>query len=176
MPMRSLAVPPDVLCVHRGVPVFLTYRDDDPDEPRLFRYTLDPSRPERDQDILTLARTLGSYPADPEDRAEHAAIACAALDAGLWPDAPPLHPDAPTWAAWTAARDAAAAAGASFFPQCPACGGADLTVTFGIFFATGMRLAADGFAFIEARQVDTGDEAVTCGTCGAVWPLGLLTC
>jgi len=174
MPVRCRAVPPDVLCVHRGVPVYSTYHDNNADEPYGFWYTLDPTGPDRDQDIRALAQALG--PACPPDRSDHAAIACAALDAGLWPGAPAPRPDAPTWAAWTAARDAAAAAGASFFPQCPACGGTDLTVTSGTFSAAGMPLSADGFAFADAAQVDTSDEAVTCGTCGMVWPLGLFTC
>jgi len=177
MPLRHLSVPPEVLCVHRGVAVFATYRDNDADEPWLFWYTLDPTFPDNDQDIRDLARALGpACPGDPADADAHAAIACAALDAGLWPNAPAFRPDAPTWAAWTAARDAAAKAGASFFPQCPACGGADLTVTAGTFFASGMPLSAHGFAFLDADQVNTSDEAVTCATCDVLWPLELFTC
>jgi hypothetical protein len=39
-----------------------------------------------------------------------------------------------------------------------------------------MTLSADGFAFADARHVDTSDEAVTCATCDVLWPLELFTC
>lgn len=54
----------------------------------------------------------------------------------------------------------------SFSPSCPYCYAADtLSVTGGTFDATGMQLSADGFAFDDAKQVNTTDVQVHCEAC-----------
>jgi hypothetical protein len=60
----------------------------------------------------------------------------------------------------------------SFRTTCPKCKKeGELYVTSGEFYATGMRLAADGFAFQEARHMDTDSEWVECHACGAGFQL-----
>lgn len=56
----------------------------------------------------------------------------------------------------------------AFKTVCPKCGKKDqLFVSSGVFYAQGLFLAEDGFAFSDAKQVDTEDEWVECGACGA---------
>lgn len=181
MPIAPLWVPPDILCVHHGVGVFRGYRNDDNDSGYTYWYTLcandDPDEPAEMVDVRELAAALGDACPDtlPHDD-PHAAIFCAALDAGLCPDAPAPDPTAPAWPDWVAARNAAADAGASFFPRCPFCGETTLSVTQGAFTAEDMTLTPDGFAFADARQVSTSDETVECGQCHHRMSLWLLTC
>jgi uncharacterized protein YbaR (Trm112 family) len=59
-----------------------------------------------------------------------------------------------------------------FRTVCPFCGtDGRLTVVSGRFYATGMWLTEDGFAFADAKQLDTEEEEVRCGACGQVFPL-----
>lgn len=48
---------------------------------------------------------------------------------------------------------------------CPECGSPDLFVIAGTFTARGMALMPDGFAFVDAKGVDTSDEIVACDEC-----------
>jgi hypothetical protein len=49
---------------------------------------------------------------------------------------------------------------------CTECGAEDqLEIHSGHFRATGMRLTPDGFAFADAKQVDTEEEIVRCLNC-----------
>lgn len=59
--------------------------------------------------------------------------------------------------------------------HCLACGAEALEVCYGDFAAYGMRLTADGFAFADARQVDTEDEGVWCAACFDVRSLAAYT-
>lgn len=181
MPIAPLWVPHDILCVHHGVAVFRDYRDDDSDSAYTYWYAFhahnDPGEPAASVDVRELAAALGDACPDPLPHDDpHAVIFCAALDAGLCPDTPAPDPTAPAWPDWIAARNAAAAGGASFFPRCPFCGYTTLSVTQGAFNATDMALTPDGFAFADARHVSTSDETVECGQCHQQMPLGLLTC
>lgn len=59
-----------------------------------------------------------------------------------------------------------------FRTTCPFCGtDGQLAVMRGYFFATGMYLTADGFAFADAQQIHTEDELVRCDACGHTLPL-----
>ena len=63
-----------------------------------------------------------------------------------------------------------------FKTQCPKCRvEGRLEVRSGIFISHGMTLAADGFSFADAKQVDTQDERVECQSCNAVYVLEDLT-
>ena len=63
-----------------------------------------------------------------------------------------------------------------FITKCPRCNDEDqLEVTSGIFMANGLRLCSDGFAFSEARGIDTEDEVVTCRECESQFDLTDLT-
>jgi len=56
--------------------------------------------------------------------------------------------------------------------KCPKCGEEDtLYVIAGKFQASGMNLGPDGFAFMDANQVDTEDETVECSACHKMFPL-----
>jgi len=56
--------------------------------------------------------------------------------------------------------------------KCPKCGAEDdLYVVRGVFMGS-IPLSEDGFAFTDASRVDTEDEVVRCGVCGAEFPLG----
>ena len=55
--------------------------------------------------------------------------------------------------------------------KCPKCGTEDnLWVVRGTFSGS-IPLSEDGFAFVDARCVDTEDEVVRCGACGAEFAL-----
>ena len=59
--------------------------------------------------------------------------------------------------------------------RCPACNEADcLYVIGGVFQATGMQLCSDGFAFADAQQMSTEDEAVRCTSCTRMFSLSEL--
>jgi uncharacterized Zn finger protein len=59
---------------------------------------------------------------------------------------------------------------------CPACGEEDtLEVIGGKFTASKMFLHEDGFSFVDARQIDTEDEIVSCRNCGKDFSLASLT-
>lgn len=66
---------------------------------------------------------------------------------------------------------------AVFKDKCPYCRNGGLEVVSGVFTATGMTLAKDGFAFQEAKQIDTDDEIVQCTNpkCGCRFPLAEVT-
>lgn len=66
---------------------------------------------------------------------------------------------------------------AVFKDKCPHCKQGELEVVSGVFTATGMTLSKDGFAFQEAKQVDTSDEVVQCTNpeCGRAFPLAEVT-
>ncbi len=58
--------------------------------------------------------------------------------------------------------------------KCPKCGAEDdLCVVRGTFSGS-IPLREDGFAFADASCVDTEDEVVRCGACGAEFPLSEL--
>jgi uncharacterized protein YbaR (Trm112 family) len=64
----------------------------------------------------------------------------------------------------------------AFKTQCPYCKeGEHLVVVSGTFYATGMALSEDGFAFQEAKNIDTEDEIVRCGLCNKEFPLSEVT-
>jgi hypothetical protein len=59
-----------------------------------------------------------------------------------------------------------------FSTTCLGCGKqGHLEVIRGNFTAMGMNLCPDGFAFTDARSVDTCDEYVKCRNCGLERPL-----
>ena len=62
-----------------------------------------------------------------------------------------------------------------FKDKCPHCNAEELEVISGNFQAYGMKLCKDGFAFADAKQVDTDDENVRCRNCGNEYDLGELT-
>lgn len=56
--------------------------------------------------------------------------------------------------------------------KCPRCGVEDdLWVVRGTFSGS-IPLSEDGFAFVDAERLDTEDEVVRCGACGAEFSLG----
>jgi len=57
--------------------------------------------------------------------------------------------------------------------SCPTCGAEELWVVAGSF-SSRIPLAPDGFAFCDAKFVDTEDELVECGACAARFPLAAL--
>lgn len=61
-----------------------------------------------------------------------------------------------------------------FKDECPECGG-DLEVIGGSFSAEGLLLTPDGFAFEDAKQIDTENVRVQCIGCKKVFPIGKLT-
>jgi len=59
-----------------------------------------------------------------------------------------------------------------FITKCPRCNADDrLTVISGVFITTGMCLTEDGFAFSEAKSVNTEDENVQCSACQYMFDL-----
>jgi hypothetical protein len=55
---------------------------------------------------------------------------------------------------------------------CPGCNDSDcLYVIAGSFQAVSMPLKSDGFAFSEAKQIDTEEETVRCKSCTRMAPL-----
>ena len=172
MPSVSFAVPPDLLVVHLGVPVWRAYDTDDAEDARSFHYTLTDIQDAFD--VRDLAQQLGQpLDAPATDAARHAPIVVQALDAGLI--TAPLDPTRPAWADWQTRRAAAQAVGASFVPDCPRCGHRDALLVIAGFFATAARLTPDGFALSDASRCDTDAEVVTCRACAFRFPLAFVT-
>lgn len=64
----------------------------------------------------------------------------------------------------------------SFRTTCPKCGVSDqLEVVSGFFSTSGMFLSPDGFAFADAKQVETSSERVRCVVCQSIMFLEELT-
>lgn len=176
MPYAPLSVPPDLLCVHRGVAVWRAYNGSFAEDGSMFCYQLRPDAPDDVFDVRTLAERIGRpLTRDNEDDVDvHAAIVADALDAGLL--SAQLDPAQPAWADWVAYRDRLAAQGASFATRCPFCHQDDtLAVTAGLFFATAMPLTPDGFSPMDARSFDTDACVVRCDACHTMLPLAFLT-
>ena len=65
---------------------------------------------------------------------------------------------------------------AGFCTTCPYCNEVgDLYVISGEFFAIGIHLREDGFAFQDANQVSTEDEQVRCSSCRKEFSLAEVT-
>lgn len=63
----------------------------------------------------------------------------------------------------------------SFCTTCPRCGADGHLMVVRCSVSTRIPLGADGFAFVDAKFVDTSDEIVRCERCGTEFPLAEVT-
>ncbi|SMC08055.1 hypothetical protein SAMN00768000_3621 [Sulfobacillus thermosulfidooxidans DSM 9293] len=84
MPYATFWMPPAVVLVHRGIPVYHAYRADDYDDPLIYGYTLNPLATEYEAESVFDIRDFPVADYDPTDPRNHPAILRALLEDPVW--------------------------------------------------------------------------------------------
>lgn len=151
MPYAEYWIPPDIVLIHRGIPVYRVYREGDYDRPLDYWYTLNPDDTEGDNDAFDIRE----FPID-----------------GLDPTQPATHPvilrrliEYPEWLAeWLPDTDGPR--DPLYRLQCPHCGADNPGFqVIAATFQTGPFLTTNGVRF---EPYDTpATVTVRCGACHA---------
>lgn len=156
MPYDQYWVPPDIAVVHRGSPVYHTYKNDEYDCINEYWYTLDPGATEDDGLVFDI-REFPIDGLDPNDPADHPAILRRLLEDPAWledwlpEDVEPL----------------------AYRLQCPHCGAENPGIqVVAATFRTGPFVTTGGVVFTPDDHPET--VTVQCRACHATMDLSTL--